>query len=208
MAKILILGAGAFGRRAQASLQKAYTEITMVDREQAALDRLAGSDARLVRREAAAFLAGSESADYDWIIPALPVHLALEWLRQRLLYNGVICRKLPIPSDLKMPNPYNRDGTLYTSVFGHLCPQDCPEPPEFCYLTGERRQPLFELLSELSVPGCTVEVVRSHQLGPGVGGIRPESLQKLYETAVAVRGKILVATVCSCHGVLDLLRID
>ncbi len=204
--RCLILGAGAFGRRALHSLNPEYNDITVVDKEQPVLDGLKGFRARLVREDAVAFLAGSKPGDFDWIIPALPVHLAFRWLLYVLEREGIRCRPLPVPQGLAVPNTYYNSGTLYTSLAEHTCPPDCPEPDGYCYLTGgERLVPLHSLLSDLSLPGCAVEVVRSHQLAPGVGGIRPERLAALYRAARVAGRNLLVATACGCHGVLDMV---
>jgi glycine/D-amino acid oxidase-like deaminating enzyme len=207
--KILILGAGVFGRRALCALKEQYDHITVVDRDKEALKSSTGTEVKVVREEAVLFLAGSDLREFDWIIPALPLHLAFSWLLCVLKNDRVPCRQVPVPPGLAVPNPYYRDGTLYTSLAEHICPPACPEPEGTCYLTGkEREAPLFEILRKMTLRDCWVEVVRSHQLAPGVGGIRPERLIALYHSARSVRGNILVATACACHGVLNMMGIS
>jgi hypothetical protein len=106
-----------------------------------------------------------------------------------------------------VPNPYRgQNGTLYASFAVHLCPPECPEPDGACYLTGEERTtPLHKLLAELNVPGFDTEVVQSHQLFPGLGGLKPAELEQLLQKIAAKRRPVIIATSCACHAVLDAL---
>ena len=112
---------------------------------------------------------------------------------------------MPVPRDLPVPNAYyTSDGTLYASLTQELCPEDCPEPSGYCYKTGEDRpSPLYEILSNLKAPGLAVDVVRSHQLKPGVGGLSPEELHMVQETVRSRRKPGLIATSCGCHSVIN-----
>jgi len=89
MARYLILGSGKFGRLALERLSKedAQAGFLVVDRSPQALQAARGLSAapvELVEAEAAAYLAASlqDSSPWDWIIPAVPVHVAFSWLRQ------------------------------------------------------------------------------------------------------------------------------
>jgi hypothetical protein len=140
----------------------------------------------------------------DWIIPALPVHLAAEWI---LLHLGPKrLRRIPMPAELEVlvPNPIRGpEGNLYVSHADFRCPADCDEPRDICTVTQERRQQnMFELLGDLSIEPFRALTVRSHQLGPGIGGYRPEQLFELMEGVRQAMGPIALSTACRCHGVI------
>jgi hypothetical protein len=140
----------------------------------------------------------------DWIIPALPIHLAAEWL---LLHLGPTrLRRIPIPADLDalVPNPIRGpEGNLYLSHADFRCPAECDEPRDSCTVTRKmRKQDMFELLGNLDIEPFQALNIRSHQLGPGIGGYRPEQLFELKESVEQVMGPILLSTACRCHGVI------
>ena len=140
----------------------------------------------------------------DWIIPALPVHLAAEWI---LLHLGSKrLRRIPIPTELELlvPNPMRGpEGNLYVSHADFRCPADCDEPRDICTATQNRRpQNMFELLQELDIESFKPLTIRSHQLGPGIGGYRPEQLIETMTHVKQTRGPIALSTACRCHGVI------
>ena len=99
-----------------------------------------------------------------------------------------------------------------------LCPVDCIEP-EVCAITGERRfwemrHTLATLTTALGRPDIAMFFCRHHcNVGQyDVGGIR---FRTIYEESdrimAAVRGggqQFGVATFSSCHGVLNLFRVE
>ena len=140
----------------------------------------------------------------DWIIPALPVHLAAEWL---LLHLGTDrLKRIPLPSIIEtlVPNPMRGfDGNLYVSHADFKCPDACEEPRDICTITREmRKQNMYELLGELNVEPFKTLNIQSHQLGPGIGGYRSEELIELMRKVEQSQGAILVSTACRCHGVI------
>jgi hypothetical protein len=140
----------------------------------------------------------------DWIIPALPVHLAAEWI---LLHLGPKrLRRIPMPPELEVlvPNPVRGpEGTLYVSHADFRCPADCDEPQDICTVTQNRRQQnMFELLEKLDIESFKPLTIRSHQLGPGIGGYRPEQLFETMTYVKQTRGPIALSTACRCHGVI------
>jgi hypothetical protein len=97
-------------------------------------------------------------------------------------------------------------GTLYASYATFRCPDACNEPDELCTHTRQPRPGnLFEHLAGLHVTGYAVEVLRSWQLAPGVGGYQGAQLWKLLERVQQSRGRFLIATSCRCHAVIDVL---
>ena len=140
----------------------------------------------------------------DWIIPALPVHLAAEWI---LLHLGPKrLRRIPIPPEFEVlvPNPIRGpEGNLYVSHADFRCPADCDEPRDICTVTRNiRQQNMFELLEELDIKPFKALALRSHQLGPGIGGYRPEQLFETMTQVRQARGAIALSTACRCHGVI------
>lgn len=205
MNRVLILGAGTFGARAAEALRERCRQITVVDKNRSVLDKLQGKGYHLVCADAVAALQSQTPPEhYDYVVPAVPVHVAFDWLMTRLTATGRACRKLAVPPHLPVPNPFCLQGTLYSSLAEHLCPVDCPEPEGECFVTGEERaMPLYERLAALDVPGYIVAVVQSRQLAPGVGGLRSDDLEQLYRSTVDAKANVIVATACACHAVLD-----
>jgi hypothetical protein len=211
MASYLILGAGKFGRLALDRLarQDAAASFVVVDRDPAALtmtlDGVSGWTG--VVSEAAAFLAQHLQDDgrWDWIIPMVPVHVAFQWLLAGPLA-GSAWRPAAAPEALAGLIPGTRrgpHGELYLSRARHLCPDDCAEP-EVCPVTGESRDPpLHQELASVHLAGYEIRVIASRQLAPGVGGYAPRRLLDLARDMGALQGKVLIATACRCHGVIQ-----
>ena len=215
MARYLILGAGRFGRLALERLgaQDEDAAFLVVDQNAQALPGARGpgaSPVQGVEAEAGAFLVESlkNGTAWDWLIPAIPEHVAFSWLRQGPLA-GTGWEALEVPAALATLTPVavrGREGELYLSRACHLCPDDCSEP-RACPVTGEPREtPLYEELAALEVPGFKTAVIPSRQLAPGVGGFPPGWLLALAQDLASLRGKVLVATACRCHGVVHALE--
>jgi len=215
MASYLILGAGKFGRLALERLGKEDKKAAflVVDRNPQALQEARGltsAPVEMVAAEAEEFLAAclQNGAAWDWIIPAVPIHVTFSWLRTGPLA-GPDWEPMEVPPELAALTPVadrGREGELYLSRALHLCPDDCSEP-EVCPVTGEGREtPLYEELAALNIPGYQIAVIPSRQLAPGVGGFSPETLLALARDLAGRKGKILVATACRCHGVAHGLK--
>jgi hypothetical protein len=73
-----------------------------------------------------------------------------------------------------------------------------------CPVTGESRDlPLHQELASLHLAGYEIRVIASRQLAPGVGGYAPRRLLDLARDIGALQGKVLIATACRCHGVIQ-----
>ena len=206
-----ILGAGRFGRLAVERLlaRREPPHLVVVDQNPDKLLLLADRPVERVNEDVLGFLRANLEEGPDWIVPAVPIHVAFAWLSAELAGIGRL-ETLPAPHavDAQIPNPW-RDGKggLYTSVATFRCPDNCSEPRDRCTVTGLRRSDdLFTLLARIRVPGYVPLVVRSHQLAAGVGGYRPSALRRLVRGVEAARGSVLVATACRCHGVIHALR--
>jgi hypothetical protein len=209
MEEIWIIGVGRFGSLAYRRLSERAKKrhFVLVDPVRENLLRCQGPDASLEQSEGVDFLIRRlHSAEHkpDWIIPALPVHLAAEWILSRLRSEGF--RRIPVPPETEplVPNPWRGpEGNVYVSHADFRCPDDCAEPRDLCTVTRKpRKQNMFDLLGELETPLFQSLVIRSRQLGPGVGGYRSEQLFELLRAVKRASGHVLVATACRCHGVI------
>jgi hypothetical protein len=215
MASYLILGAGTFGRLALRRLPDEDREarLLVIDRRTEALAearRLGVQGAEMIEADVIACLAAhlEPGFSWDWLIPAIPVHVAYAWLLAGPLAGGG-WEAAQVPESLDHLAPLairGREGELYLSRARHRCPDDCAEPL-VCPVTGEERgQPLYEKITEASRPELPILVVASRQLAPGVGGFSPLRLLELAEKVAGMAGPLLVATACRCHGVVHGLK--
>lgn len=209
----LIIGCGRFGSRAAAELLRGnpQSRIIVVDKSKRALRRVARLPVRTETCDGVVFLRQilSEDQEVDSIIPAVPLHLAFEFILSQLKPLGA--KRSEIPPLHGLPNPMaGPGGDLYTSFADFLCPENCPEPL-YCSVTGEHRpEPLFRRWMNLEGP-FESKVIRSLQLGQGVGGFRLKRLLNLTEELKKKRDKerlILISTACRCHGVTSALSFD
>jgi hypothetical protein len=211
--KICILGAGHFGYLAAQRLSARYPHASflVVDQSKEKLDQIEKAWGLPVQEEdIPSFLENTWVGDSTWIVPAVPIHFAFQWVMHELEKAGRV-EPLPVPEtvDAQIPNPYRAlNGSLCASFATFICPDYCSEPDEICtYTKSPRRGNLFEVLGGITLPGFDVIVIRSWQLAPGVGGYPKSSLNKvLQEIKDQPEGRYLMVTSCRCHGVIDGLR--
>ena len=209
--KVYIFGNGRFGSRAFHFLTPRFqhANMTVVDKKIDCLKPIIAQGSHAVAMDAVSFLTAAKAKmDLDdWIVPAVPIHLAFEWLQQEL---QSACRAIPVPKALEnlLPNAMRgTDGQIYVSNADFICPDDCPEPAAYCTVTGEPRpQVLCDTLSCLKLPGFLATCIVSSQLAPGVGGYQWRTLCRALEDIKAHPGDMLVSTACKCHGVMHALR--
>lgn len=214
---ILIIGAGHFGRRAARILCDVHLRrkpLFVIDREGEKLAKITGSSIERIRSDGIEFLV--KNAPFlrptNLIIPAIPVHLSAEYLKN-CLHKDFKIEQIDVPQEIKRSLPHTwqgSEGSLLISYADFTCPDDCPEPEDYCTVTGEKREtPLYESLGQLDLPGYRVYVIRSQQLMPGMGGYRVDDLLKLVGRVKQERkGRWLVGTACKCHGTLTALEIE
>ncbi|UCD91036.1 MAG: potassium transporter [Desulfobacterales bacterium] len=211
-----IIGAGKFGSRAVRFLTKEYPEarITLVDSDRYALADWQGRVAT-VWDDGVTFLVRQLNETEartvpDWIVPAIPVHVAFEWLRHTLAKRFDIT-SVPVPDAFGslLPHPVRGSkGELYVSHATFMCPEDCPEPPDVCMATGEpRKTDVYKMLEQTIFAEHTSVVVRSRQLAPGVGGYPAQALLNARVKVSRSEGRVLMGTACRCHGVVHAFRI-
>jgi len=207
----VIIGCGHFGSLAAKKLlhQDAGSRITVVDQDERTLRKISSLAVETLVGEGISCLGQllSSNRRIDYIIPAVPFHLAFEYILSKL--KPFDMERGNVPPLNGLPNvTRGRTGDFYTSLADFLCPEDCPEPSGYCTVTGKRRKkPLYKQLMELTGP-FESRLIRSHQLAAGVGGFRPEALNHLPEhlkMRTNVDRLILVSTACRCHGVVSAL---
>lgn len=213
MESFWILGAGHFGSLAakRLSKRKKGCNLLVVDFDAEPLTYLQNKPLEIIRKDAIDFLLTHHGLGHEWIVPAIPEHVAYAWLCQQFNREGKVT-PLAVPSvvDQQVPNPIRgKGGVLYTSFATFRCPDDCEEPEEICSVTGEgRKAELFELIQHIEIPGYISLVIRSHQLAPGVGGYQLSALWQLRDAARSTEKDIIVSTACRCHGVINALRLN
>ncbi len=186
-----------------------HANIIVVDESKRALRKVSFLSIETAADEGRSYLEQffSEGRKVDYIIPAVPFHLAFEFILSRLKPLGAKRKKTPSLSGL--PNLMKgKTGDLYTSLSDFLCPENCPEPAQYCTATKKRRpKPLYKILNDLE-GDFESRVIRSQQLAPGVGGFKPGALLDLLDN-IKKRAKldriILLSTASRCHGVTSAL---
>jgi len=208
-----IIGAGHFGQIAVERITRHISGalLTVVDKKPYTFD---GEGITTISEDGIQWLAAmlDQHAAVDMIVPAIPVHVAAEWLmlKYKKLFN---IHPTPIPESwlARMPHAFRgKTGQAFVSHADFICPDNCPEPKKICTHTGKTRPlDLFRLLANLELDGVFPVVLRSHQLLPGVGGIYPVDLMNALDM---VRNNshlpLMIATACRCHGVVDFMRLE
>jgi hypothetical protein len=207
----LIIGCGHFGSRAAEKLfqKDPRSKIIVVDSNKKALQKVSHLPVETEVKDGVSYLDQffSKAREVDYLIPAVPLHLAFEFILFQL---KPFCGKRgKIPTLPGLPNSMmGKTGDLYTSLADFLCSENCPEPARYCTATGKRREkPLYQILKDLKGP-FESRVIRSQQLGPGIGGFQPKVLLNLLEgikKKMASGRTMLISTASRCHGVTSAL---
>jgi len=206
-ADVLVVGGGRFGRLAVARLGGRVLAVA----EPHPSAQLMAAGIPVIRRDGAAAAAELIQADRPpaWVVPALPRHFLTDWLKIVLpdfRFKTVAFPRAALPPVASLNK--GSAGQYYLSLADSICPDDCPEPAGRCTLTGlPRKEPLFKMLAGLKVPGWRTVVLRSHQLAPGVGGIKTAEMKALARAIARKPGRLILATACRCHGVAQGLEL-
>lgn len=212
---VFVIGAGRFGARAVKLITSiSNSPVWVVDSDERRLEQLEGASVYKLPGEGIDIMTEKFDSFHpsNIIVPAVPLHLALEWLRAYSAASLLI-RNKKVPAEVKPLVPFTwdaKDGSLLVSYADFRCPEDCPEPEGYCTITRKNREmPLHRLLGNIQVTGYRVHILQSHQLAPGVGGYRVEDLRQLYDR-VRQGGKRrwLIGTACKCHGVVTAVQVE
>jgi TrkA-N domain len=210
MKTIWIIGAGTFGLRAAETLGR-RASIVIIEKQAGICRKLEELPYQIVCADGIDYLVKNlTSPDHpDWIVPAIPVHVAYAWVRAKLAGTHSL-ESVPAPDSLvgQLPNPIRgRQGELYVSNADFLCPKNCAEPAERCTVTGKPGpRILFEYLSSLKTNDLEPVVLQSKQLAAGVGGYRPRALFDVLQAIKHSSRPVLLATSCRCHGVIHIFK--
>ena len=210
---VFIIGAGHFGARAARIVcQRSDSPVFVVDPDEKCLSDLNDLRIEKVLGDGIQFLLDNFHylKQTNTIVPALPIHLAYEWLKG-FLPGDMKIKKLPVP-ETNPPLPHAwpaSDGSTLVSYADFLCPDDCPEPVH-CTVTGEKReQPLYSLLRNLNLSLFDIHIIQSRQLAPGLGGYKVEDLEGTAEMVLGNEpGRWILGTACKCHGILTAFEIS
>jgi hypothetical protein len=209
-----IIGGGRFGRQAAEVLRRrhASADILIVEKSPQRCRELTDQGFRTVCREGVGFLRShlKPSNLGRWIVPSAPVHVAFEWLRATLSENDRI-EVFPVPDAItsRLPNVVrSRQGEIFASNADFICPPDCPEAGRVCTATGRRRpRSMYAFIQRLQLASVKILVIRSFQLAPGVGALRPRDLFAALHEIQSHKTPHLLATACKCHAVLSSFKI-
>ncbi len=232
----MVVGGGCYGTFYASQLAKAKARGKTDYRTVIVVDRNADSRARRELGEAPdrEFVVSEWGAFFDQFLPGsgddqivpsphMP-HLMFEWVlrraRRRWPHRAVSVQ--PVPGTF--PTPYDRpsggsDETRYVSFADWICPTHCIEPA-LCPAIGaprtwEMSDAVRELAERLPAAGRPVSgpalFVCKHQVY-GVGMFAADAVRagdRLVQEAGATsaRAEILVGTISSCHGALNLLTL-
>jgi hypothetical protein len=209
LSRIFIIGFGKVGREILPWVKEHWSKdkVWIIDHDPSALTREKSLHGLAVLADGLQFLTRYQDwiRNEDWIIPALPIHLAWHWLT------------LNLKASLKVQSirPETRLGAQlpYKSYMGHgllvsyadfVCPDRCPAPIGRCYKTRRTRPlPLWRLLETKSPSRGILHVIESRQMAPGMGGYPFSELRKVLARAIETGPPFFVATACRCHGVIN-----
>ncbi len=213
--RILVLGAGTFGKQAATRLSVRYphARFVIVDRKESASAGFSRAPFTFVRRDGIDYLAETlDPADADtWIVPAIPLHAAFAWMKRTPPPGGqIVSQNVPEALRKNLPHPLRGpDGGLFAGIADFRCPENCPAPVTVCTHTGKPRpMVLHRHIAALDVPGFTVLVVESRQLAPGAGGYPAADLFSAKTVALSAKTPVILATASKCHGVIHAFRVD
>lgn len=197
----VIAGLGKFGCLALERLQHSFPHARIIVLEQEGEKSACkfSPPVSIIEGDAASLLVDSPLFNAeDLIIPMVPFNLAASYV----LAKHANTREIAIPEEMidLLPNPIVvNESNIVCSRADFVCPDDCPEG-KLCTVTGKPREPLYDALERIELPGYSILVQRSTQILPGVGGYRLGDLHKLAH--LVDKGRFLIATSCKCHGIL------
>lgn len=213
-----------------------YRAVIVVDRNvecRARVELGESADRRFVTGEWSdyfdAFFAGAQRAAHDapgdFIVPSphMP-HLMFEWLlrRARRRWPGRPIEVVPVPGTLG--TPYDRvaatpDRTRYVSFADWVCPTHCIEPAVCPAIGRPRTWEMAEAVTALAgrlrsggemVRGPALFICRHHVFGVGTFAVDAVLAGDAIVAAAGAgpeRTAVLVGTISSCHGAVNLLNI-
>ena len=228
----MVIGGGCYGTFYATQLAKAkargktdYRTVIVVDRNpncQASRELGEAADRKFVTSDWTTFfdeflpIGPSAHPPDDQIVPSphMP-HLMFEWVlkRARERWPERTVSVEPVPGTI--PTPYDRssENTRYVSWADWICPTHCIEPA-LCPAIGaprtwEMADTIRDLAAQIGASGPALFVCK-HQVF-GVGMFSAEAVRAgdrlVEEAGTGDDAKVLVGTISSCHGALNLLKL-
>jgi len=218
--------------KAKAAGKADFRTVIVVDRDprcRARTELEASPDRRYVADEWDAFFdqylgaarPAGDATQADYIVPSphMP-HLMFDWVvrRARARFPGRPVNVVPVPEGVG--SPYDRvattGGTRFVSFADWICPTHCVEPARCPAIgaprTWEMPDAVRALAARLRPPalGPALFVCRHHVFGVGTFAVDAvldgdRIVAQAGESGAATQ--VLVGTVSSCHGALNLLHI-
>jgi len=214
MQTVWIIGGGKFGLRAAAALRRTAggADMLIVEKDPCRCRELDSMGFRTLCADGIDFLAArlERPPQRLWIVASVPLHLAYEWVKVRITAGSRI-ESLPIPAEIRrlLSNTIpGNEGQLFASNADSICPPDCSEAGRVCTATGHHRpHSMHAFIRQIHAAGVKILVIRSFQLAPGVGGLRPRDLFEAFDRIESATTPVVLATACKCHAVLNSFRI-
>lgn len=236
MRDVVVIGGGCYGTFYATQLARAkergkaeFRTVVVVDRDDRCRARLELPDApdrMFVTSEWDGFFdrflapgrPSRAATERDYIVPSphMP-HLMFQWLLRRVRARFPEWRFEVVDVSAPLVLPYDRsaaDRTRYVSFADWICPTHCIEPA-ICPAIGaprtwEMSETVRELAGRLGALGPALFVCQHHVYGVGTFAVDAVlEGERIVEQVVRrpAEGLVLVGTVSSCHGALNLLRI-
>nr|MDO8098573.1 hypothetical protein [Candidatus Njordarchaeota archaeon] len=156
------------------------------------------------------------------VIPCVPFHLAAKVLTVYLARRGLKVQPSFEPLRLAFEKAHlegveyklNQDHALAVASkmpFDLQCVSGCNQP-QMCPVTKRKLlKPMYDLTAETLSYGKVdyVKVLRSHLLAPNIGGFLGEELKQTLDLCIKEEPfTVGLATACSCHAVMNIIRIE
>lgn len=206
--RFFVIGAGRFGKKACLHLLKGpRRQVVAVDPDKKSLLWAKEAKIEFYQLEGVSFLVHPpfKIDPDDFIIPALPIHLAAYWVLEKRPYNlDLTIGEMPEDITVQLPGALRLSDRSYATTHANfLCPEGCKEG-KTCPVTGmARKRPLYEILKEIKTNRALIHVIQSRQLGPGMGGYKMKELLNLMDLPWKEHQSIMIATACRCHGIVS-----
>lgn len=143
-----------------------------------------------------------------WVPTPIGPHILFHWIAKALAKDGTH-RIEPAPYLGSLPPiPYAKTTTTGTLILSHapgICPTNCVEP-KICPLTwGPRDWEMKDTMEGLGVQALGTFVCQHYKHGVGTIALRDiySGYDRIKEKVEQGARRVAVATVSSCHGILD-----
>ncbi|OUJ18652.1 Pyridine nucleotide-disulfide oxidoreductase [Methanonatronarchaeum thermophilum] len=154
------------------------------------------------------------------VVPAIPGHFLGRISKKILTNNGFEVKSIEpsifkeivneVPDDLILTKDYE-NGVLITSYMQEgECSENCPQPIDICTATQKNKNGLMSDILDEAIEGFSDyhNVLISHGIN-GAGYIEGSDIQKLIKDIHQLESgaTLSIGTSCSCHGILNCIKI-